>query len=104
MGFFGRISSFAGGVARRFGEVGKAAIHKIGEIKDIYDGINNSTGGIIGHAIESIPRGVGDVLKGVGNFLKNKESIGALENTFDHLRVYGTDFQKLGNKLLKEGR
>ena len=43
-------------------------------------------------------------LKGVGKFLDHKESIGMLTNSLDHLRVYGRDFEKVGNKLMKEGR
>jgi ethanolamine ammonia-lyase large subunit len=104
MGLFGKIASFAGGVARKFGEVGKAAIGKLGVIKSSYDNINNAAGGAVGSFLEGLPFGIGGALKGIGKFLDHKESIGMLTNTLDHLRVYGQDFEKVGNRLLKEGR
>ena len=104
MGFFSRIASVGGGIARKFGEVGKAAISKLGVIKSSYDNINHAVGGAVGSCLEGLPFGIGGALKGIGKFLDHKESIGMLTNTLDHLRVYGSDFEKVGAKLLKEGR
>ena len=104
MGFFGKLASIGGSVARKFGEVGKAALSKIGVIKSSYDNVNNAMGGAVGSFLEGLPFGVGGALKSVGKFLDHKESIGMLTNSLDHLRVYGQDFEKVGAKLLKEGR
>jgi hypothetical protein len=98
MGWFGKIASFAGGAVKKLGEVGREGLKKLGAIKSSYDNVNNAFGGAIANAITSIPV-AGPILKGIGDFLKNKESIKTLENTLDHARVYGRDFQALGNRL-----
>ena len=68
MGIFGKI----GGFFKKIGQFGGHVINKIGEFKNVYDGVNNATGGMMGKAIESLPvvgghlKTAGDLLKGAG--------------------------------------
>jgi hypothetical protein len=96
MGFFGKLAGFGGSVVRKFGELGKGALSKFGAIKSAYNNINNSFGGAIGDALNAIP---GPILKSIGQFLDRKETFKTLENVLDHARVYGKDFEALGNRL-----
>ena len=100
MGWFGKIASYVGSGVKKLGEVGREGLKKLGSIKSSYDNVNNAFGGAIGNALTSIPV-AGAVLKGIGDFLKNKESIRTLENTLDHAKVYGGNFEAIGNRLLR---
>ena len=79
MGFFGRIASSIGSGVRRIGEFGGAALSKIGQIKTLYDKVNNATDGIIGETLTRLPV-VGPVLAHFGNLLNNRESMTAISN------------------------
>jgi hypothetical protein len=103
MGFFGKIASFAGAAAKKFGEVGRSALTKFGAIKSSYNSLNNAFGGAIARAIESIPI-AGPLLKTVGQVLDNKATMGTLENVLDRSKVYGRDLERIGNKLIREER
>ena len=102
MGIFGRIGQLAGGALRKFGEIGKEALHKFGAVKSAYNNVNNAFGGVIGNALNSIPV-AGPILKSIGNYLDRKETFKTLENVLDRSRVYGRDFEKIGNRLENHG-
>jgi hypothetical protein len=103
MGFFGKISGLGGSLLRKFGEIGKESLKKFGSVKHAYNNVNNALGGMIGKTLESIPI-AGPLLQKIGQVLDNKSTMSSLENVLDHARVYGRDFEKLGNKLIKEGK
>ena len=63
---------------------------------------NNAFSGAIGTAIESIPI-AGPILKNIGKFLDRRETFKTLENVLDRSRVYGRDFEKIGNRLENHG-
>lgn len=96
MGIFGRIGQTLGTGLRKFGELGGAAVNRIGDVKRAYDAANRATGGVIGHALESLPV-VGPVLKAGGNFLKSQSNLAGVANAMGRARVYGADIHKLAS-------
>lgn len=96
---FGNIIKWAGGAAKKFGEVAGEGLKKFGSVKSAYNSVNNAFGGVLGRAIESIPM-AGPILKGIGQFLDNKESMKKLVGTIEHAKVYGQDFEKIGNRMM----
>ena len=95
---FGKIGSFVGNAISKVGHLGGQALSKIGVIKHAYNSVNNSVGGLIGRAQESIPM-AGPVLGSIGKFLDNKESMRVLANTLKRADVYGEGVKKVGEAL-----
>jgi hypothetical protein len=98
MGWFGKVVSGVGNGFRKFGEIGKEALSKFGAVKHAYNNINSAFGNVISNSINSIPV-AGPILKSIGQYLDRKETFKQLEGVLDRSRVYGKDFEKLGNRL-----
>lgn len=96
MGFFGRIASAFGAGVRKVGEFGGAALSKIGQIKTLYDRVNNATDGIIGESLEKLPF-VGSALKHVGSFLNDHGKLTAVSNGLRTANGIGDDIKRFGN-------
>ena len=96
MGLFGRIASAVGSGVRKIGTFGGMALSKIGQVKHLYDRINNATGGIIGETLERLPV-VGPALKHVGSFLNDHGRLTTLSNGFRSTSVLGKAIDKFGN-------
>ena len=95
---FRKIGHFIGNAVSTVGKFGLNALGKIGVLKSSYDNINNSLGGLIGRAIESV-HGVGPVLGSVGKFLNSQESLKVLTNTFKRADIYSSDIKRVAESL-----
>ena len=95
MGFFGRIVSAIGAGARKFGEFGGAALSKVGDLKGLYDRVNNATDGIIGESLNALPV-VGPLLRKAGDFLNDSHKVGSLSNGFKVASGIGDDLSAYG--------
>lgn len=96
MGLFGRIASTFGAGVRKFGEFGGAALSKIGQVKGLYDRVNNAVDGIIGETLERLPV-VGTAFKHVGSFLNNHKGLATISGGLRSASGIGDSIQKFGN-------
>ena len=81
---------------RKFGEFGGAALSKIGQIKGIYDKVNNAVDGIIGDTLEHLPV-VGSAFKHIGSFLNDKTKLHAVSNGLRSANGIGDQIKHLGD-------
>ena len=95
---FGKIGSFLGGAISKVGHFGGQLLGKVGVIKHAYNSVNNSFGGLIGRALESIPM-AGPVLGSIGKFLDNKEGMKTMVNSLKRADVYGNEVRRVGDAL-----
>lgn len=98
MGLFGRIASAFGAGVRKVGEFGGAALSKIGQIKHLYDRVNDATDGIIGETLEKLPV-VGPVLKHVGSFLNDGKKLSAVSSGLRSASGIGDEIGRFGKSL-----
>lgn len=95
MGLFGRIASAFGAGVRKVGEFGGAALSKIGQVKTLYDKVNNAVDGLIGESLEKLPF-VGPAFKHVGSFLNDRNKLSAVSSGLRTASGIGDDINRFG--------
>ncbi len=95
MGLFGKIVGGLGHAVRKIGQFGAAGLSKIGQIKNVYDKVNNATDGLIGDTLERLPV-VGAAFSHAGNFLKDKDKVAGLAKGLDKANVIGGALEDYG--------
>ena len=89
LNFVSKVGQFAGGALRKVGEIGSHVISKIGSIGvPVYRAINNFSNGLIGDAIESIPK-YGGLLKTVGKYLGDANFMNKAANVASRIGMAG---------------
>ena len=85
-----KVGNFAGSALQKVGQLGGNVVSKIGSfVKPVYDAANNASGGLIGHAIESIPV-VGGIAKAIGGALNNPGLMNGISNGFNRMGAVGS--------------